>query len=277
MTAPAGARGLASPRPNLPIGAYLAHVVAGAKLERAIPAVLAGRAAFLFVTLFIFSRIWDLVQAAGGLGERTEAELIWYIAITEWVVLSTPQAHLEIEEDLRSGTLVARLPQPVSYFGARFAESLGAAAVRMGVLGFSGLLSALVLAGRPPDEPASLLVAAPLALVATVLSVAWINAIGGLAIWLHDTSPLYWVWQKLVYILGGLLLPLEIYPDRLREVAEWTPFAAMLNGPGRMVFGVEGADALSVGLLLLAWLAFAGLLLRTLWARASRSLEAFGG
>jgi len=241
------------------------------------PAVLAGRAAFLLITLFVFSRIWDLVQTAGGLGERTEAELIWYIAITEWVVLSTPQAHLEIEEDLRSGTLVARLPQPVSYFGARFSESLGAAAVRMAVLGATGFVFALFLAGHPPEEPASLAVAAPLAVAATVLSVAWVNAIGGLAIWLNDTSPLYWVWQKLVYILGGLLLPLEIYPDRLRTVAEWTPFAAMLNGPGRMVFGVDGSDALAVGLLLAGWLALAAGLLSALWARASRSLEAYGG
>jgi ABC-2 type transport system permease protein len=58
--------------------------------------------------------------------------------------------------------------------------------------------------------------------------------IGLLAFWLDDVSPLYWLWQKSMFVLGGLFVPLALYPDWLRLVALWSPFSALVSGPGSM-------------------------------------------
>lgn len=259
------------------VGAYGAYFAAGTRLELAARSALVGRAAFLVVILFVFSRVWALVAREGGLGERTNLDLLWYIALTEWVMLSSPAVHLEIENDLRSGDLVARLTQPVSYFGARLAEAAGTAAVRLVLLAPAVVGSALLLSGGLPREPLGLLLAVPVGALATGLAVLCVGGIGTTAVWLHDTSPLFWIWQKLAFMLGGLLLPLEVYPEWLRRLASWTPFGAMLNGTGRMAFGFDPAAAVVVAGNLAAWLVMGALVASLLWGRAQRALDGYGG
>ena len=257
--------------------AYVAFARAGMRQELAtIPALLA-RASFLAAILFVFSRLWDRVLANATAIDLGSGELLWYLAVTEWIVLSFPYLHWEIETDLRSGELVARLPQPVSYAGARVAEGAGQAVVRMAVIGAVAAALASVFAGGLPAEPAGIAVAAPLGAIGIAFGLLCTASIGMGAVWLQDASPLFWIWQKLVFVLGGLMLPLAIYPDTFRAIAEWTPFGAMLNGPARQVFALDGADALLVAGQLVLWNALAALGVAWLWRRAQRALDAHGG
>ena len=74
-------------------------------------------------------------------------------------------------------------------------------------------------------------------IVAGVVSVFFHAAIGCAAFWLQDASPVYWIWQKFNFVLGGLILPLSLYPEWLQKVAYLSPFSALLNGTGRCAFG----------------------------------------
>ena len=102
-------------------------------------------------------------------------------------------------------------------------------------------------------------------------------AIGLAAFWLQDCSPVYWIWQKFAFILGGLMLPLEIYPEWLRTIALWSPFSALMYGPGRMAFGWDPTYAAVVVMKLLLWALLAGLLLRVIYRRALLVLDVNGG
>lgn len=85
------------------------------------------------------------------------------------------------------------------------------------------------------------------------------------------------VWQKLVFVLGGLMLPLSIYPGWLQSLALATPFAAMLYGPGSLVSGNEPGLALPLALKLLGWCALAAVVMCVLERRGVRRLEVEGG
>ena len=257
--------------------AYRAYAAIGARQELAAGAAIVGRVVFLGIILLIFSRLWNLALARGFLGDRPAGDLVWYLAVTEWVALSFFYLQVEVEADLRSGDIVARLTQPVSYIGARLAEAGGATVVRLLVLGPSAAVLATLLAGGLPREPEGLLLVAPLGLLAAAFALQVVACIGLTAVWLHDASPLFWMWQKLAFLFGGLLIPLEAYPEWLRGIALLTPFAAMLNGPGRMVFGFDPAAAAAVGALLLAWNGAMALLLAYLWKRALRAFDGHGG
>ena len=163
------------------------------------------------------------------------------------------------------------------YPGARLAEAAGATAVRALVVGAAAGMLAFAFTGGLPSNAGGLWLAALLLPLALLLGVLQVAAIGLSAAWLHDVSPLYWIWQKVFFVLGGLMLPLEIYPKTIRRFAEWTPFAAMLNGPGRMAFGLAPADAAFVATLLAAWIVAAFGLVCWLWSRLVRSLDGYGG
>jgi len=258
---------------------YLA--IAGAAVRRGLAerAVLAGRVVFLGAILFIFSRVWGTVIGTGtiAIAGAGKAELIWYLAVTEWCVLSVPPTFLAVEAEVRSGDVACRLVRPVSYVGAQVAEAFGETALRLAVLGPAAVAFALMIAGGWPAEPRGLLLALPLGLLSSALSVLAMTAIGLSAFWIVDTSPVFWIWQKLAFVLGGLLLPLELYPDWLRAIARSSPFPAMLWGPGRMAFGFAPDAALETFVELALWSAVAAAGLAALSRRARHRLTVNGG
>lgn len=263
-------------RPHVASG--LAHVLRLAVRQAlAQRAAWIGRAVFLVLLLVIFSRLWRAVEEAGGLGGTSARDLIWYLAVTEWIVVSLPLTHLAVEADVRSGDLAALLPRPLPWIAVKVAEGLGALLVRLGALGLAGFPAAFLLAGGPPSEPAGLWFALPLGLLAGALGTLFHALIGLSAFWITDCSPVHWVFQKLCFLLGGLVLPLAIYPAWLRIAAEWTPFAPLLSGPGRMALGWEPALALRTGALLALWTALTLLALAWGWRRALQRLDVGGG
>ncbi|MGH7291774.1 MAG: ABC transporter permease, partial [Myxococcota bacterium] len=102
---------------------YLAIARAAVRRALAERAVLAGRVIFLGAILFIFSRVWETVIGGGSvaIAGAGKVELIWYLAVTEWCVLSVPPSFLAIEAEVRSGDVACRLVRPVSYVGAQIA------------------------------------------------------------------------------------------------------------------------------------------------------------
>ncbi len=93
----------------------------------------------------------------------------------------------------------------------------------------------------------SLLIVVPFGLAASALVTAWYLGIGLLAFWLQDVAPVYWVWQKLMFVLGGLMLPLELYPVFIQRAAAFTPFPTLLAAPASFMLGTPLVSRRSAG------------------------------
>jgi ABC-2 type transport system permease protein len=246
-------------------------------------AVLVGRVMFYAIILGIYSRLWRAVlgaSEASALGDRalgqSPGSYVWYLAVTEWIMLSQPSLYLEIEADVRSGDVAYQLSRPLSYAGAKLSAAFGELALRWLVLGASGLVFGRLFSGEWPS-PEGLVGALLVGLLAGVVMLLAYAAIGLSAFWLHDVMPAFLIWQKLCFVLGGLMLPIGIYPGWLRAVAEHTPFAALLYGPGQLVVhgGVE--STLRLLLTLAAWGALFLVLLVLIERRARRNVCLHGG
>lgn len=258
-------------------GKYLAVARIGLRQRLSQRGEMLGRVGFYAVILLIFSRLWAVVVESEVIPGAGATEMVWYLAITEWVMLSLPPIHLEIEADVRSGDIAYRLPRPLSYVGGRLAEAAGDVALRMLTLGVAGVLLAWWLGGGFPADLRGLVWVVPLGLMAACVGLNFHAAIGLTAFWLQDCSPMYWIWQKLAFILGGLILPLEIYPHWLRAIAAWTPFSALMHGPGRMALGHDPGFALLIALKLLVWGVVSTGILWCVYRRALRALDVNGG
>jgi len=254
--------------------AVLKIAVAQAGVARS---VLLGRVVFLGIFVALYARIWQLVGEHGSLAfGRTD--LIWYLTVTEWIALSLPPLHLDIESDVRNGNLAYLLPRPVSYLWLRFAEGLGTLLVRMTTLGVFGFAMALYLGGGLPSGGVLALVCGALtAVVAATLSLVFTAIIGLSAFFIEDASPVYWVWQKLGFVFGGLMFPLDIYPNAIQKIAHATPFPSLLYAPGRIAIGASPAFAGQSALLLAIWFALAVAGAHFAFQRALRALELNGG
>lgn len=54
------------------------------------------------------------------------------------------------------------------------------------------------------------------------------------AFWLEDTSGLTIIYSRLTMILGGMLIPIGLFPESLQPLLKLLPFASIIGGPARL-------------------------------------------
>ena len=228
----------------------------------------------------VFMALWTTVFAAGGGGDVAGYSLqgiVWYLAMTETVAFAMSRVFLEISDAVKSGDLAYTLTRPVSYPFFQVAQSLGNSALRF-VL---GLVTASVVvalgvgfgAGSLPGFVAFLVTAVLAILLDALIAVL----IGLSAFWLEEVMPVFWIYQKLLFTIGGLFLPMEMLPAWLRKIAVWLPFRYVTNVPARLFVAFTPAEALRAAAgQVLYILVMVGLVL-LVWRAAQRRMVVHGG
>lgn len=273
MTAARILAAMKGPRSIVKYAAFSRISMAQASRERG---ELYGRVVFFAVILGVFSSLWRAVAEAGMPVAAEPRALVWYLAVTEWIVLSAPPIHLEIQEAIRRGDVVYRLGRPASYVIAEFAAGLGLLAVRAPLLGLTAFLCAFAFTGWIPPLRA-LATVVPFGLAGAALMTALHLWIGLLAFWLQDVAPVYWVWQKLMFVLGGLMLPLELYPGLVQRIAAFTPFPVLLGGPASLVLQNDIVAPGAIARTLVVWCGATAVGLAFTFRRAAAGLTVNGG
>ena len=129
----------------------------------------------------------------------------------------------------------------------------------------------------PPAHPQRLLPAIAFGVVAIAVMTVFHVAIGVLAFWLGDVMPAWWIWQKLVFVIGGMLLPLQFYPDLFQRLAMFTPFPMLLAGPASFMTGAPLMTGIALAGWLAAWAIVGWIVARWLFRRAAHRLQVNGG
>lgn len=232
--------------------------------------------AFYLVIVGVLSGLWRVaVENNGGdLAGYSAVALTWYIVTSEAATVAIHARLIaDIGDDIGSGAIAVELLRPASVLGIRVASEVGRTLPKLAILWMFGGLLAVVVAGAPP-RPAALLLAAPSLVLAVIANLIAQHAVAAAAFWLRDAGSAWFLYLKLVFITGGMIIPLELLPNALERVARFLPFRAMAYAPGRLAAG-----HLEPGLLLeqVAWIV-------VLWAAAvaafgagERRLQVVGG
>ncbi len=253
-----------------------AYARIGRRELRSAPAELYGSMAFLLLIVGIFSQLWRAAAEFGLPSGRSAEQLVWYLAATEWLLLSLPGIHFQMAEEIRRGDAAYALSRPNSYLTACFARALGQLGLRAAALAPAAFVAGWLFTGTLPTRGWALLDVAAFGLAGASVATAFRVCLGLCAFWLQDVLPLHWIWQKLGFLLGGLMLPLDFLPPTLRRFAEYTPFPCSLYGPASALLdGGIARGRLASELLLWGTLALA--LGVGLFARARRNWELNGG
>ncbi|MFN6482668.1 ABC transporter permease [Nostoc sp. DedQUE02] len=240
----------------------------------------ASRGIFLFVILYIFLQLWRVTYAetdAEKLGGLTLAQMLWYLGITESIVLSSPQVALEVDEDVRTGALAVQLIRPLSYPLYRLWTTLGERTVRFGLNVAIASLVALLFVGTIPLSLGGILlfvVALPLAFVLDFLA-TFLVGLG--AFWLENTTGLMLIYSRLTMILGGMLIPLELLPETWQPVLQVLPFASILYGPARLFVHPNLAFASQLLVRQAVAIGVLALLVALVYRTAVKRIHAHGG
>lgn len=267
-------------RAMLPARKYAAIFRVSLLSQLAYPAEMWLRTIFVLMIMFVFSSLWHTTYGELGrslLGGLSLTQMLWYLAITESIILSRPRDAVKIDEEVRTGQLAYQLARPYNYLLYRFAQTIGERLPRFAItLAVAAGLAAL-FSGGVGVAWEGLLAGPPVLLLALALDFVFVSAISLLAFWVEDAAPFLFIYDRFLMILGGMLLPLELFPSTLETVARLLPFSAIVYAPARMFVDprpeeltallVQGALTLVVAVALIA----------ALFGYATRRLQSNGG
>lgn len=245
----------------------------------AYPLDLAARSLSIVLFMVVFFGLWRAAyasQGAASIAGLSLSDTLWYLMLAETIVLSRPRMAQQIAAQVKDGSIAYLLNKPYSFLLYQAAASLGDSALRMLFNGLAGGAVVWLLVGPPPA-----LWGLPMVLVAMALG--WlidfcVAALLGLSAFVaEEVTAFEWVYNKLLFLLGGLFIPIDFFPEWLQRLSKALPFAAAIYGPARL-FVSPGAGAFGALLgVQLAWLVALGLLVALAYSKSMAYLSINGG
>jgi ABC-2 type transport system permease protein len=234
---------------------------------------------FLAVILFVFVQLWRTTYSLTGpaIEGLSLAQMIWYFVATELIQFSLPRVHSLIEQEVRNGDLALRLNKPYAYLGFHTASFLGDAVIQLVASLPIGIVVALLTVGPITLQWQAIPVLLFVWVTTLLLHFAWGAMIGLSAFWLEDVTGLFFVMDKAKWVLGGFLLPLSLFPDGIRRVAERLPFRYMYGDPARLLIQFDWSRAGQLLCWQLLWLLIFGALLLFVFRLGARRVDTNGG
>jgi ABC-2 type transport system permease protein len=221
---------------------------------------------------------WLTLGAGGPVGSFTPTDFIAYYLAAIFVRQMTGVWIVwDLDYQIRQGefsTLLLRPLDPIHEFAAR---GMGSKWLRFLIL--APVLGAAMLATgvRYSIDPLGLLAFLLAMIGAWMLSflIQYIN--GLLAFWITQAIAVFDLWFGLWTLLSGYLIPLELMPAALRQVAYWLPFRCQLAVPLEILMGRLRGGEIWLNLALQAfWIIVMYGLCRLLWRRGIKKYSAAG-
>jgi len=238
------------------------------------------RTVFMSLIIFIFSQLWAVIYSGTGaqsLGGLTYQQMIWYLVMTEAIVLARPHVDNLIDQEVKNGDIAYRLNKPYSYLLYHYAAYMAEAVMRLVANFVVGSIIARLMAGTIQISVNSILLFIPAALIGLSIEFFIKVCIGLAAFWVEDTGSFSFLYDKALFIFGGMMIPLELLPDTIRRISMALPMNFVLYRPARLFVAY---DAEAVWPMLggqVAWLALLGLLCFIIYRTGVKRINVNGG
>jgi ABC-2 type transport system permease protein len=199
---------------------------------------LIARILMYLVVLVVLAALWRAaIGEHGSIAGYDFRAMLWYLTIAEASVICVdPRLIEQVGSAIGDGSVSVELLRPISVVGFRLASSLGECMGRFVVGLVAGSAFAWSQVGPPPDGAAFAL-AVPAAIIGLTANLAAQHTFAAMAFWVNDAKAAWFLYQKLVFLLGGMLLPLEFLPGGVEKAARFMPFWSMSYAPARLASG----------------------------------------
>lgn len=235
------------------------------------------RTFFFAIILFTFSGLWEQVVGDGALAGFTRPQLVWYLTLTEIITLSSTSLLTDIEADVKSGQIAYLLLRPFNYLLYQAAHYSGEMLVSIGLNALAGGTVAWILVGLPQVGWQSLVQTGLLMVIGAAVRFCLLTSIALCSFFVEESRPFYWIYSKMTFTLGGLFLPIDLYPKFFRQVAGWLPFQSVAYSPARAFITEDRAFFLAAAGRGLMWLVLLAGLLIWQYSQGVKHINVNGG
>lgn len=222
--------------------------------------------------------VWMELAQEGPLAGYDQADFaLYFLGIYLTRQLTPMWCILLLDRSIRQGELSPLLLRPMPPVRQHMAEHLGEHLVRAPVVIGVFLLGLWLTGVAGRIEAGNLLAFLPALLAAWLIVFNLYYCVGLLAFWIEGVmslDPLLW---SLYTLLGGAVIPLDLFPDGLRPLLQWLPFASALDFPVQVLLGKLDTPGLLRGFALqYGWVLLLVAARRALWRAGLKRFAAAG-
>jgi ABC-2 type transport system permease protein len=196
-----------------------------------------GSSVFIGIIIFIFIQLWQTIYTMSGvelISGFTLAMMVWYLVMTEAIVTAQGKVIVEIGEEVKSGNIANYLNKPYNYLLYKYFSTLGSTSAQFASNFMVGGIVALVLIGSIQTPLYLIPFVLITAFTAMALHFTMMAFLGVTAFWLEESRAMDFIYSKLIFTIGGMLVPLEIFPLWLSSFAQWFPFSYVAYHPAKL-------------------------------------------
>ncbi len=236
-----------------------------------------------FVALFVYvlGQLWTTTfraQDATVIAGLTLNQTIWYFVWAELVQLSKINPVQTIQDEVKDGSLAYTLGRPYNYILYHFFRGLGGVAVRMTTILIVGSLVAFAQTGilesfRIETVPLLLFVT----MLAFILDYCILAMIGLMAFFFEDVAAFRLIYHKILFVIGGLFIPVDFLPEGIQTVVRLLPFNLVLYGPAKLFVDWDTDLFFQIVGLQFVWIAILSSLLTIFYRYGARRVSINGG
>jgi ABC-2 type transport system permease protein len=235
---------------------------------------------FFVLIMFIYLMLWKNVYGQKGstIVGLTINQMIWYLIVAELVTLSRTDIHLQVNDDVKSGNIAYLLSKPYNYVMYCFSYFVGEVGVKLLTNGIIGIIIGLVYVGSLKNFN---FVYLPLILLSLILGCS-INffiyiTLALTSFWFEDNTAFFWIYSKLIFTLGGMLMPIELFPKWLQKLSHYLPFSYVTYVPARLTVDFSLMNFCQQFIVQILYLVLFFILAMSLYRKGARNLNVNGG
>ncbi|MET9498843.1 ABC-2 family transporter protein [Streptomyces sp. NPDC006552] len=228
-----------------------------------------------------YTALWDERPHLGGYDQAQALTFVWVgQAMFSVMMLGVPSGfESELAARIRTGDIAVDLYRPADLQCWWLAQDLGRAVFQLlgrGVVPMA--VGALLFDLALPARPAAWLAFCVAVLLGMLVSFALRYLVAMSAFWLMDVSGVAQMYGITATFFCGMLLPLNVFPGAIGDIARVLPWSALLQVPADVLMGTDGGrGVLGSYLFQGAWAAALLVLGRLLQATATRRVVVQGG
>lgn len=212
-------------------------------------------ALILLILITLFNTIYrGMALSSFGHAELTHDQLLWYLVVTEAIVLAARGNERAFGQMISEGALTTLLHRPCRMMPLVLSRLVGDSLpcfFMLLVLGF-GIVS-LITGTMLPVSLALLPVMVLSALIGLVMFLLCGYMLGTIEVHGPYSKPLNWINGKLMYTFGGLLFPVLLFPGFIQHAVTFTPYPSILGAAANFMLLHERGALLHGVMVQLGW------------------------
>lgn len=221
------------------------------------------------------------VRTSAGFGGYTPDSIGAYVWLSQGLLgaLGVMGPPLDLVERIRNGDVAIDFLRPIDIQFCYLAGDLGRAGCTLLLRGLPSVAAGMLfLELEPPHEALPYVLGAVSVVLAVTISFLLLFAVALAGFWLVETRGIRLLYQIVATFLAGLFVPVHLFPEWLRTLANLSPFPSQLQGPIDVLSGhATGGEVVQILAVQAFWVIVALALGRALLRAGRRKLEVQGG